>query len=46
MRVKKKFYNIKEVNTLKKYIEKNYDNLEVDVIDGGQDVYSYITVLE
>ena len=38
--------NIKEVNTLKKYIEKNYDNLEVDVIDGGQDVYSYITVLE
>ena len=38
--------NIKEVNTLKKFIEKNYDNLEVDVIDGGQDVYSYITVLE
>lgn len=38
--------NQKEVLTLKKYVEKNFDNLEVDIIDGGQDVYSYITVLE
>ena len=36
----------KELNELKKYVEKNFSNLEIDVIDGGQDVYSYITVLE
>ena len=34
------------VKLKKKYVEKNFSNLEIDVIDGGQDVYSYITVLE
>ncbi len=38
--------NIKEVNTIQRFIEKNYPNLETDVIDGGQDVYSYLFVIE
>ena len=38
--------NVKEVNSIKKYVEKSFSNLEVDVIDGGQDVYSYILALE
>lgn len=38
--------NQKEVNELTKYIEKNYSNLEVAVIEGNQDVYSYIFAIE
>ena len=38
--------NLKEVNSIQKHVEKNYENLEVDVIKGDQDVYSYIFVLE
>lgn len=38
--------NQKEVNELVKYIEKNYSNLEVDVIEGNQEVYSYILAIE
>ena len=37
--------NIKEVNQIQKHIERNYNNLEVDVVKGDQDVYSYIFVL-
>ena len=37
--------NNKEINNLKKHIEKYYSNLEIDVINGGQEVYSYIFVL-
>ncbi len=36
----------KEVNDLAKFIEKNYSNLEVDVIQGDQEVYSYILAIE
>lgn len=36
----------KEVTELVKYIEKNYSNLEVDVIEGNQEVYSYILAIE
>ena len=38
--------NEKEVSSIQRHVEKNYDNLEVDVIKGDQDVYSYIFVLE
>lgn len=38
--------NQKEVNEFVKYIEKNYSNLEVDVIEGNQEVYSYILAIE
>ena len=38
--------NQKEINELTKYIEKNYNNLEVEVIEGNQDVYSFIFVIE
>ena len=38
--------NAKEVNVVKKYVERSFDNLEVDVLDGGQEVYSYIFALE
>ena len=38
--------NQKEVNELTKYIEKNYSNLEVAVVEGNQDVYSYIFAIE
>jgi len=36
----------REVNDLVRFIEKNYSNLEVDVIEGNQDVYSYILAIE
>ena len=36
----------KEVNDLVKYIERNYSNLEIDVIEGNQEVYSYILAIE
>jgi len=36
----------KEVNELVKFIERNYSNLEVDVIEGNQEVYSYILAIE
>lgn len=35
----------KEINNVKRFVEKNFSNLEVDVINGGQEVYSYIFVL-
>ena len=38
--------NKKEVSELVKFIEKNYSNLEVDVIEGNQEVYSYILAIE
>lgn len=38
--------NQKEVHEVTKYIEKNYSNLEVEVIEGNQEVYSYILVIE
>ena len=37
--------NQKEVATVKKFVERNFSNLEVDFIDGKQEVYSYIFVL-
>ena len=37
--------NLKEVNQIQRHIERNYNNLEVDVVKGDQDVYSYIFVL-
>lgn len=37
--------NLKEVNQVQKHIERNYSNLEVDVVKGDQDVYSYIFVI-
>jgi DAK2 domain fusion protein YloV len=36
----------KEVNELVKYIERNYSNLEIDIIEGNQEVYSYILAIE
>lgn len=36
----------KEVNELVKHIERNYSNLEIDVIEGNQEVYSYILAIE
>ena len=38
--------NQKEINEVTKFIEKNYSNLEVEVIEGNQEVYSYILVIE
>ena len=38
--------NQKEINEVTKYIEKNYSNLEVNVIEGNQEVYSYILAIE
>ena len=35
-----------ELNEVVEYINENYDNLEVEVIDGGQDVYSFILSIE
>ena len=34
------------VNDLVKYIKKTYPNIETEVLQGGQDVYSYIIALE
>lgn len=36
----------KEINSIQKFVEKNFPDLEKEIIEGGQDVYSYITVLE
>jgi len=36
----------KEINDILKYIEKNYSDLEVEVIEGNQEVYSYILAIE
>ncbi|MDI9508143.1 MAG: DAK2 domain-containing protein [Bacillota bacterium] len=36
----------REINELVKYIERNYDQLEIDVIEGNQEVYSYILAVE
>ncbi|MCK9471538.1 MAG: DAK2 domain-containing protein [Bacilli bacterium] len=36
----------REVNDVVKHIEKNYSNLEIDVIEGNQEVYSYILAIE
>lgn len=36
----------KELASIKKFVEKNYEDLEIEIIDGGQDIYSYITVLD
>ena len=36
----------REVNDFVKFVEKNYTNLEVDVINGKQEVYDYILVIE
>ncbi len=36
----------KELNDVIKYVEKNYSNLEVEVIEGNQEVYSYILAIE
>ena len=30
----------KEITSIKKFVEKNYTDLELEIIDGGQDVYS------
>ena len=38
--------NQKEVNEIQRFIEKNYSNLEVEVIEGNQEVYSYILAIE
>ncbi|HHZ18149.1 MAG TPA: DAK2 domain-containing protein [Acholeplasmataceae bacterium] len=38
--------NQKEINELVKYIERNYGHLELDVIEGNQEVYSYILAVE
>lgn len=36
----------KELNDVIKHIEKNYSDLEVEVIEGNQEVYSYILAIE
>lgn len=36
----------KEATELVKHIEKNFSNVDVDVVDGSQDVYSYIFAIE
>ena len=36
----------REVTDLVKFLEKNFSNLEVDVIEGQQEVYHYILVIE
>ena len=35
-----------EVEEIKEYIENTYEDLEVDVIEGKQEVYSYILSIE
>ena len=37
---------LEEVEELTAYIEENYSNLEIDTINGQQDVYSYILSIE
>ncbi len=36
----------KEINELSKYLKKNYSNVEVELIQGDQEVYSYIIAIE
>jgi len=36
----------RELSEVVKYIEKNYSNLEVELIEGNQEVYSYILAIE
>ena len=36
----------KTANEFAKYVKKTYANIEIEVINGGQDVYSYIIALE
>ena len=36
----------KQANEFVRYIKKTYTNIEIELIDGGQDVYSYIIALE
>ncbi len=36
----------KELNEVIKFIEKNYSNLEVEVVEGNQEIYSYILAIE
>ena len=36
----------KEVDEMQRFIKKNYSNLEVEVIKGDQEVYSYILAIE
>lgn len=36
----------RELNEVLKHIEKNYSDLEVEVIEGNQEVYSYILAIE
>ena len=38
--------NKKEISEFTKFVEKSYDNLDIEIIAGGQEVYSYILVLE
>ena len=35
-----------EVEEIEAYISSNYENLEIDIIEGKQDVYSYIIAIE
>lgn len=36
----------REINNVVKHITKNYKNVEVDVVEGDQEVYSYILAIE
>ena len=38
--------NEKEINELSKFLKKNYSNVEVEFIQGDQEVYSYIIAIE
>lgn len=38
--------NVEEVEKIKDYIESTYEDIEVDIIEGKQDVYSYILSIE
>ena len=38
--------SIKEASELERYIKKYYSDLEVQLVEGGQDVYSYILAIE
>ena len=39
-------FEASKINEVVKHIERNYSNLEVEVIEGNQEVYSYILVIE
>ncbi len=36
----------KEIEKLKKYITENFEDVEIESIDGGQDIYSYLFAVE